>query len=96
MKVYVYKEYGVVDFSEFCNVEVFETMEKAKEYFKTRVEDEKRQIKSYNYEICTDWDSCPDGDFLLTNNTETLFTGYEYGYAMEYSINLEIEEKECK
>lgn len=94
MKVYVYKEYGVFEFSEFCNVEVFETMEKAKEFFKARVEDEKIQIKSYNYEIFTDWDSCTDGAFLITDDTETLFTGHEQGYAMEYSINLEIKEME--
>ena len=96
MKVYEYVEYGIYDYNEFCSTKVFLTKEKAQEYFKEKVEKEKSKIDSMNfYNITKDWENAGDGDFVISNDTDDCFCGYEYGYSNEYSINIEIREMEC-
>ena len=95
-KVWEYVEYGIYDYGEFCETKIFATEEKAKEYFKEKVEKEKLKINSYNfYSIQTNFEECGDGDFYITSDNDYSFSGYEVGYSMEYSINMYIKEKEC-
>lgn len=96
MKVYVYKESGMYDCDSFNNIEIFQTWEKAQEYFKKQVENEKLAITNHNFDIVKDWDTAEDGEFLITDDTESCFSGFEFGYSNDYSISIEIMEMECK
>lgn len=96
MKVYVYKENVMYDYENYNNVEIFQTEEKALEYFKEKVDQELIAISNYNYYVSTDEETVKDGEFLITDNTDHCFSGYVYGCANDYSVSLEIIEMECK
>ena len=96
MKVYVYKENGMYDCESYNNIELFQTEEKALQYFKEKVDQEILSISNHNYYVSTDWETVQDGEFLITDNTDHCFSGYVYGCGNEYSVSLEIVEMECK
>lgn len=91
-KVYVYKEYGIYDYDEFCLVKVFKDIEKAKELLKENTKRELDKIESWGRQVSYNIDYCGDGDIYIYDNSDTKFGCYEYGYACEYSVVMIIEE----
>jgi hypothetical protein len=96
-KVYVYKEYGIYDYDEFCLVKVFKDIEKAKELLKENTKRELEKIESWGRQVVYDLDKnsdveCYDGDICVHTMRDDYFGCYEYGYGCEYSLTMKVEE----
>lgn len=91
-KVYVYKEYGIYDYDEFCIVKVFKDIEKAKELLKENTKRELDKIESWGRQVSYNLDNCGDGDVYVYSKKDDYFGCYEYGYACEYSVVMIVEE----
>lgn len=93
-KVYVYKEYGIYDYDEFCTIKVFKDLDKAKEYMQKQVEYELGCLVENGCKIKDDYADCEEDDMLITVHTDTNFQIYRYGYGCTYTMNIKVDEME--
>ena len=85
MKVFEVIIYSCYDFESDVNTEIFETYEKAKEYFEDRVETARLESEEYLEE-----------EERRVTSLEDYYNVYKYGDASTYDVVIRIFEKEVK